>query len=279
MDPAPLPGSTPVCAVHPAVPAAGTCSHCGNFGCGECLGLLEGKLVCRGCVQAGRVQVGLSPFDRREEMGLLAASWRTLVGVCARPQEFFGDLAPAGRLGSAFLFLFLVSIPAALANGAWNLAMKAALSPIVEPFVRQVYGPPGSPFSDLMVSAYEPNVLTVLGSVAVFPALVLLYALITGLVTHLGLMLVGGAKRGLDASLKVAIYAHGVLFWLVVPVLGGFAWLWMAVVLGIGLARVHDARGWQATFAVLYAPCLCFCGLIAGSVALGALLGAAIGSG
>jgi hypothetical protein len=240
---------------------------------------MEGALVCRTCVESGRVQVGLTPFDRREELGIVSAAWKTLIAICAQPKRFFSELAPSGRMGSAILFVIFVSIPAGIMSSLYNLGMKWAIGPIIEPSIRQIYGPEGGPLSDMMVKAYEPSILSALFGAVAFPFILILYAMIAGLVVHLGLLILGGAHKGLEASLKVSLYSHGLLFWVIVPLVGGFAWLWMAVVLGIGLAAIHGAKAWQAVIALLYAPCLAVCCLIGGSVALGVLIGAAASGG
>ena len=270
----PTPGT--FCAIHPMAPAAGTCAHCGSFGCGDCLGRLEGSLVCRTCVQEGRVQVGLSPFDRRDELGFLPSLWSTLIAVCVRPGEFFEGLAPTGGLGSAFLFLLLVSIPAYILNSLYNLLMRMVLAPPLEPIVRQVYDPISPELADQLVASLQPSVLDLVLGILLGPVIILVFAVVAGLVLHLGLLLVGGARRGLEATLKVSLYASGVVFWLVIPVLGGLCWLWLPVILGFGLARLHGVPGWKAAVAVLWGPCLACCCTIGGLVGVGMFLGAAL---
>lgn len=264
------------CAAHPHAPAAGTCAHCGTFGCGECLGRMEGRLVCRTCVETGRVQVGLSPMDRREELGLSRAFWQTLVAVCVRPGEFFEELAPTGRLGTGFLFLLLVSLPAYTLSSIYNYLSNHVLAPTLEPFVRQIYDPISPDLSDQLVASLQPSLLDVALGIVLGPPFLIIIAILTGLIMHLGLLMVGGAGRGLEASLKVSLYGHGVVFGLVIPIVGGLCWLWAPVVLGFGLARIHGVPGWKAAFGVLWAPALACCCSVAGLVGLVALIGASI---
>lgn len=274
--PAEQPDNGSICALHPAAAAVGTCDHCGNFGCGECLGRLDGRVICRTCVTQGRVEGGATPWDKRGELGMFVAMWRTIVEVSAKPADFFGRLAPNGRTAGAFGFLLLALIPAGISGGISNFVMKFFLIDFMEGFIRQIYGPPGSPLSDMMVAAYTPSLLDAAFAIVLTPVLCALYAIITALVCHLGLMLVGGAERGLEATIKVCAYAYaGVLFWMVIPIVGGLAWFWMLVVLGMGLASMHRTSGWKAAFAVLYAPCLgcllCFGGAFVAGF-LGAML-------
>ena len=96
--------STPaasVCAIHEGVASVGTCSHCGNFGCGECLGTMGGAVVCRTCVISGQVNPGLTPWDRRDELGFMTAVWNTIKGVTFGPTQFFEQMGPTGKIGPA----------------------------------------------------------------------------------------------------------------------------------------------------------------------------------
>jgi len=43
------------CYVHPEVDPVGTCTSCGRGICGECAVEVQGKLVCRDCLAAGKV--------------------------------------------------------------------------------------------------------------------------------------------------------------------------------------------------------------------------------
>ena len=231
-------------------------------------------MICRTCVTQGRVEGGLTPWDQRAELGWPAAMWKTIVEGGTRPSDFFSRLAPTGRTAGAFGLLVLLLIPAGISGGLSNYAMKFFLIDFMEGFIRQVYGPPGNPLSDMMVAAYQPSLLDAALAIFLTPGLCALYAAITGLVCHLGLMLVGGATRGLEATIKVTAYAYAAcLFWMVIPIVGGLAWLWMLVVLGMGLAAMHKTAGWKAAFAVLYAPCLA-CGLCFGGAFAMGFLGA-----
>ena len=262
------------CAVHPGMPSAGTCSHCGSFGCIECLGTLQGNLVCRVCVQEGRVQVGLSPFDRREELGLVTAAWKTLVEVGLRPTRFFAELSPQGRLGSAVGFLLLISVPAGMISNATGYGMLVLMQDWLEGLIRNVYGPAGNPLSDEMVKSISPNLLASVLQGFLHPLICLIGALLLGLLAHGALLLLGGGSQRLEATLKVSIYAYAINFWVVIPLVGGFSWLWGLVAMGIGLSAIHGDSGWKATLAIILPPLFCCCSGVLLALAAG-FLGAA----
>ncbi len=265
------------CATHPHLPSSGTCSHCGDFGCGDCLGTLQGQLVCRTCVTSGRVQVGLTPFDRRSELGIVRATWQTLIGVGIHPVQFFTEMDPKGRVGSALGFLALVTVPAGVIAGILNHMTNLALSGLMEGMIQDVYGPPGTPMGDLMAGLYQPSLVGTIIGVVMFPIQIIFCAMITGLLVHLGLVILGGASKGVEATIKVSIYSYGLMFWVVVPMIGGLSLLWSVIVIGIGVTWVHRTDGWKSGLAVAYAPCLCCTAIVTLSAIGMALLINAVG--
>lgn len=239
---------------------------------------MDGAVVCRPCVTSGRVNPGLTPWDRRDELGMVGAVWGTIRDVSFAPAQFFARMAPTGRTGAAIGFLALIAIPAGLVGNLVSYFSNMLLAPMLEPMVRDVYGPAGNPISDMVVSSMEPSVLGSGFGMLLYPLIIVVYALITGLVCHLGLMLTGGASEPLEATVKTSIYAYGVTFWAVVPLAGSLSWLWLLVVLVFGLSTVHKSGGFKATFAVLYAPLTCCCLVFGGTFVL-AFLGVAALSG
>ena len=96
------------CALHPEEAATGHCSHCGTFGCESCLGWLGTRLVCRTCVEEGRVKAHAGvPWERRSEIGWLRAIGASARELALRPTAFFANMNPDGDLGEALLFAVL----------------------------------------------------------------------------------------------------------------------------------------------------------------------------
>jgi len=240
---------------------------------------MHGAVVCKTCVTSGRVNPGVTPWDQRDEIGMLSAAWQSIKGLSFAPVQFFEAMAPAGKVGSAIGLLALITIPCSIMNTITGFATNKVIAPLAEPFIRQVYGPPGNTLSDTVVQSLEPNILMSAIGLFAYPFIMVVYALVTGLVCHLGLMLCGGAREGLEATVKTSVYAYVVTFWVVVPLAGSLSWIWMLVVLGMGLTTVHGSGGFKAAFAVLYAPCACCCLVFAGSFGLGFLGAFLAGSG
>jgi hypothetical protein len=243
---------------------------------------MNGAVVCRTCVTTGEVNPGevnpgLTPWDRRDELGLLSALWQTVKGVSLAPTEFFEQMSPTGRLAPAMGFLVLATIPASIVSNTVSYVSNLALAPMLEPFIRNVYGPEGNTLSDLVVGSMQPSLVGSGFWILAYPFAIVVYALVTGLVCHLGLMLCGGATQPLEATIKTSVYAFAILFWAVIPIVGGLASIWLLVALVFGLSTVHRSGGFKATFSVLYAPCTCACLGVGGIVALVALGAMAIG--
>ena len=102
----------------------------------------------------------------------------------------------------------------------------------------------------------------------VFGPLVLLIALCVGAgIHHLVLLLLGGAKRGFEATFRVSCYSQAVSLLLLVPICGGLiSFFWWLVVAIVGLAEAHGIGRGTAAIAVL-APIVlacCCCGVTAG---------------
>lgn len=258
--------SEPMCAVHPDRPSRGTCDHCGAFSCEDCLGVLGGRYICRTCVEEGRVQTGLTPWDRRDELGLAAAFWQTVTAVSSRPVQFFKELRAEGDLGSALLFLALVSIPAGIGNTIFSAVTNAGLQTFLGAQSQQT----GIPWVDFM---QEPSLALSAFQVLTAPIWAIIGALIGGLLAHLGLMLVGGATRSLEATLKVYAYGYAVMFWAVIPGAQLVTAIWVLVMYGIGIAQTHRTSGWKAAFAVLWLTVLC-CAFVAVAVGIGVFVAA-----
>jgi hypothetical protein len=110
---------------------------------------------------------------------------------------------------------------------------------------------------------------------AVFAYLVGFFVL-TGIV-HLVLSLLGGARHGYEATLRVFAYAHGSALPLaILPPCAAIAGLWALVCEIFGLAEMHETTPMKAAIAVLSPIVLC-CVVWVIMVIFGAVFGLATG--
>lgn len=206
-------------------------------------------------------QSGL-PWERRQELGFFSAFFETLKLVLLNPTVAFANMRPEGGLvdpliyaviggsiGWVFYFIFSLFIGSLGALGDHN-----ALGGLL-----------GFGFGGIFALIFFPIVLT-------------LGLFIGAGIVHLCLMLVGGAKRSYETTLRVLCYSVGSTYPLmIVPVCGGvIAGLWCLVVECIGLARAHETTTGKAVLAVFLPLVICCgAGLVLGVMfgTLGALVG------
>ena len=249
----------PAGARHPERPAATTCSHCGSFACGDCDTIFEGRHVCATCVDEGRVARARIPWEDRDDIGFVAAAWRTVLQVSGEPTAFFDRVKSGrGRLSDAALFAFLVAIPGGIMGAAYNAAIFGfMLAP--GGAMEEIFSQMGPEFVDAFREASSGWILqTIIGAV-IAPFLTVAAQMAMALLHHLVLKLLGAANRELEATLEAAMYALGVNLWGVIPMVGLFVGLWVMLAQVIGYSRVHDVEIGRPIAAVLAPICL-LCG-------------------
>ena len=202
MDPA---HPTAMCAVHDGVPSVGTCSHCGNYGCGECLGTMDGEVICRTCVEEGRVsEQQLCAWERRAELGLFAALGQTMMELTLHPVSFFESLHPTERIKDAIILLLIVLIPAGFVAAGINYGSQAVFPQDPQPVI-DLLGE-DHVVTQMYLRSIEPSILRSGFQALTFPLQSLLWATVAALLIHLGLMVVGGNEHGLKGTLKATYY-------------------------------------------------------------------------
>jgi hypothetical protein len=200
-------------------------------------------------------QSGL-PWDRRQELGFFPAFFETLKLVLLNPGVAFTSMKPEGGLvdpliyaviggsvGWVFYFIFSFFIGSLGALGDHN-----ALGGLL-----------GFGFGGIFALIFFPIFLTI----GLF---------IWAGILHLCLMLVGGAKRSYETTLRVLCYSVGSTYPLmIVPVCGGaIASVWCLVAECVGLAKAHETTTGKAVLAV-FLPVLVCCG---GGFVLAVMFGA-----
>lgn len=205
-----------------------------------------------------------APWDRRSEVGLVTALVDTTLQVLSKPRAFFGRMAVDGGLGGPLAYGVLLGYVGLLASAVYDTIFESivgrqspqlGLGPEFERAVAMLQGGPG-----LLVQA-------IVGPVAIAVSLLLVAAL-----NHLGLMLLGGARRDFEATFRVCSYAKATSLIALVPVCGPLIGVvWGAVVTIIGLQTVHDTTLARAVGAVLL-PFVVVCCCCAGTLGLMAAL-------
>lgn len=193
------------------------------------------------------------PWEHRAEIGFFTAIWETVKGVLTAPSETFSNMKREGGLGAPLLFYVLLATLGAIASLVYQLLVKAAIPALGA--VPQTQNP--SPAEAIMLWYSTPQGMYL--STAMTPLLVAVGAFIWAGITHLALMICGGAKQPYETTFRVLCYSSGAASLLqLIPMCGPYATIfWGLAVLCIGLAKAHEINTGRAVAAVLMPALIC----------------------
>ena len=194
---------------------------------------------------AGVARSGL-PWEHREQLGLVKAFSDTLIMVLTKPVEAFQVMRTEGGLVDPVLY--------AVIGGSLGFIVYFLFTLLFGSF--GMMGGQRNPFGAMFGGA--------IGTIFVIifcPILIALSVFIGAGIIHLCLMLVGGAKKSYETTLRVVCFATGSTQpLLIVPFCGSFvAGIWGLIVECIGLARAHETDVGRAVLAILLPVIVC-CG-------------------
>ncbi len=222
--------------------------------------------IVQGVMQGGELPSGdealrTGPaWEQRAQLGLFKAIWETVKAVLLDPNQAFATMKRDGGLVTPYFYFFIGGVLGIL---SFLATMMLFLAPMIAPLIvaaqKQNGGPQLVGTGAIGVVVFLIYAVMLIGSISVAP---FIYAGIT----HLCLMLVGGAKRPFETTFRTWCYAHGSgMFLMVVPVCGwAVSEIWAIVVSCIGLARAHEIPTGKAVLAVLLpiiACCVLWIGL------------------
>ena len=186
------------------------------------------------------------PWENRQQLGLVKAFSDTLVMVLTKPVEAFQIMRTEGGLVDPLLYAiiggsfgFIVYFLITLALGSFGM-MGGQRNPLAAMFGAGV----GMIFMIILC-----------------PIFIAIGLFIGAGIIHVCLMLVGGAKRSYETTLRVVCFTSGSTQpLLIIPICGGFiSGIWGLVVECIGLARAHETDTGRAVLAIVL-PLIVCCG-------------------
>lgn len=196
----------------------------------------------------------LPPWEDQARFGWLQAYFLTVRLMFTRPTETFARMPRQGSLGMLVLFVILTGMLAQAASLAWS----ALFSPLAAMWNLGNDGP----------LAWMGSVGYDAVALALMPVVAPLALFVQAAILHLCLMLVGGARNGLEATLRAVAYGEAPALLAVVPLCGGVIGLvWSLVVVIIGLRELHGTSTGRAVLAVILPSILC-CGLALALIAM-----------
>lgn len=186
-----------------------------------------------GATPGGRV---LPPWERRAEIGLGKGIFQTAKQVAFSPRAFFRHTAAEGGVKEPLAFGILFGSLGLMLELFWQfLAGEESLSSIQVNFM----------------GGYGTS-LVFLAAAIICPLAATVMICMTSLIVHLLLTVVGGGKKGFEATLRAVSYSQATQFWALVPYVGGLiATLWLVVVQIIGIREIHDVSYTRVLIAFL----------------------------
>jgi hypothetical protein len=199
------------------------------------------------------------PWENRAERGFFNAFIETLQMVLTKPDLAFRMMKVEGGLADPISYALIGGVAGGVVAFLYSLV-----------------------FQSMGFFAERRSALALVagmgaGSVVfiiILPVMILIALFIGSAIVHLCLMIVGGANRSFETTLRVIAFGQGSTGPLqMIPVCGGLiAGVWAIVVDCIGLARAHDTDTGRAVLAV-FLPVIICCG---GAILLAVFVPAAI---
>jgi hypothetical protein len=170
---------------------------------------------------------------------------QTAQSALLAPTAFFGTMRRTGGIGAPILYGLLGTVIGGLASGLYQFLLGTLVAGVNSP-----------------EAAREQAILNAVSTgcvVIVLPVVTVLSLFINAGITHVMLLLLNGARRGFETTMRVAAYAHGSAAVLnLVPLCGGvIGGVWALVMVIIGIARAHEIPTGKAAAAVLIPIAVC----------------------
>jgi hypothetical protein len=198
------------------------------------------------------------PWEHRNEIGFFRAFLHTVSLLITRPGEAFTRMRPEGGLTDPLLFGLVGGCAAYLVSLLFQVLLEAI---------------PGYPGDNAMFHLFGLNHWLLLLIFALLsPVMVLLGIFIGAGILHVSLMLLGGANRPFETTLRVVCFTGGSAnLFSMIPICGGvIAFIYTIVLETIGISRAHQTTTAKALMAVLLPLFVCCC---AAGVLIAALFG------
>jgi DNA-directed RNA polymerase subunit RPC12/RpoP len=185
------------------------------------------------------------PWEEKERLGFFPALTSTLKESLTRPSDFYRKMPVSGGLGSPLIYAIIWGTLGIMFTIIWQILFGGILEMMAQP--------PG------IKREFEPGYLLALAILS--PILVIIGIFVGSGILHLCLMIIGGNKKGFEATFRVVSYAYGAQILSAIPFCGGFIGvIWMIVIEIIGLKEAHGISGGKAALAI-FLPIIFCCGL------------------
>lgn len=225
------------------------CPHCG--------GDIQGAPQAAGAARPA--PTASTPWENRNRLGLLNAYVETTKQVLLSPAVFFRAMPGAAGIGAPLAYGVLTAYIGAAVSALYQLVLHSVMGSWASQFAQ------GGEAFERLVPIFTQGA-GLLMTLILGPLFALMGIFVGAAITHLFLMLFGGANRGFEATLRTVCYCQATQLLQVVPLCGGLvASIWGIVVLIIGLSEAHGVGRGIAAAAVLVPLLLVCCCCIGGA--------------
>jgi hypothetical protein len=204
---------------------------------------------------------GGTPWHRRDQIGLATALVETTQAVLLRPGEFYRQMPVVGGLGGPLLYAIIVGYIGVVANAVYQLVFSSVIGSAVTNMSQDPQMAPLVAF--LQASGGIAGFFWAL--VVGIPVIVIRVFLSAG-IFHVVLLVMGGAGRGFEATLRVVAYSEAAYLLNLIPGCGGLLGAVYGLALcAIGLKEAHQTTLLKAIVAVLlpiFLVCCCCAAVI-----------------
>ena len=171
---------------------------------------------------------GYTPWEDMGNLGVITAFFRTIKEVLFSPTLFFQKMPVGKGIQNPLLYGVIIGFLGGLFTLLWQYTFSSIFGRINIFFT-----------SYILIYAFF------------LPLLIAIGLFIVSGILHLSLMVVGGGRKGFEATFRVVAYTNSTGVFSIVPLLGGFiAGIYNIVLWIIGLRESHRISTGKATLAV-----------------------------
>ena len=175
------------------------------------------------------------PWENRLQLGLWSSIRQTIKSVLFSPKGLFSAMDPNSGWRDALAFGLLTGSIGTMFTFFWEFIIAGG------GFFETAWSilPSGSPSPMIFISL-----------IILSPLFVMIDLLVSSLIIHFLLLIVGAGKGRLETTFRVVAYSQATKIWSLIPFLGSpIGWAWKCVVQIIGLKEAHDITYTRIIFA------------------------------
>ena len=166
-----------------------------------------------------------TPWENRLHLGLWKGVKQTITSVLFSPHNMFATMPVKAGLREPLAFGLLVGSISSMCAFFWEFLIA--------------HGDLLKSFGGFSISVSAPIIFLIL--IFLSPLLVSISIVISSLIIHLLLLLVGAANNRFEATFRIVAYSQATRIWSIIPFIGSpIGWVWRGIVQIIGLKEAHE---------------------------------------